>query len=259
MKYGTPESRQELSPPEQGEEASRPHRESVVEAALRKVDPRRQLVLRRGEEVAPGAELTALLNPGLPRVEEIGALRTTLMMLADAGSTLSLAVVSPCRGEGRTQLAAELAMSFAQAGKSTLLVDADMRRPKLHTLFNCEPDRGLAEGLIHRAAPYAHPVKGPANMEFVAAGNTAQSSPLELLSDSRLTGLMREWRKRYAFVILDTPPIMDFADGLAVATAAGSVLMVCQSKKTPYQQMKETMRRLSITQSRVLGAAMNTF
>jgi protein-tyrosine kinase len=233
---------------------------TIIVDALRKAGVNRQLILRRGEEVTPSPELLALLDVNGPRVEEIGALRTTLLMMNDsARSTKALAVVSPCRGEGRSQLAAELAISFAQLGQSTLLVDANMRRPKLHSLFSCSLELGLADGLAHHAPPHLRAVRGLRHLDFVPAGIPGLANPLELLSDNRFADLMQEWRTRYSFIIIDTPAISEFADGLAVATLAGQVLMVCRSRQTPYAQVKETMRRLAVTRSRVLGAVISDF
>jgi Mrp family chromosome partitioning ATPase len=93
----------------------------------------------------------------------------------------------------------------------------------------------------------------------VPAGIPGLANPLELLSDNRFADLMQEWRTRYSFIIIDTPAISEFADGLAVATLAGQVLMVCRSRQTPYAQVKETMRRLAVTRSRVLGAVISDF
>jgi hypothetical protein len=97
---------------------------SIIEAALRKVSAGRQLVLRQGAEVTPGERLAPLLDPGNPRGEQLRTLRTQLLLLCETTRTATMiAIVSPGSGEGRSQLAAELAVSFAQLGKPTLLVD----------------------------------------------------------------------------------------------------------------------------------------
>jgi receptor protein-tyrosine kinase len=232
----------------------------VIEAALNKIGPRRQVILRQGEEVVPGPQLSSVLDLNDPHGEQIRALRTALLLLcSNAPTAVVLAVVSPCRGEGRSQLAAELALSFAQLDKKTLLVDADMRRPTLHQLFDSSGRLGLAEAIITNSDPYLHPVKKLPRMHFVTAGEYAQTNPLELLSDSRFSRLVQHWRASYSYVVIDTPPIGEFADGLAVATLAGRVLSVSRARHTPYKEQREMMRRLAITQARVLGAVLSHF
>jgi capsular exopolysaccharide synthesis family protein len=235
-------------------------RPGIVESALRKAVPSREVVLRQGQEVSPGALLAPILNLNDPHGEEIRALRTALLLLSPSSTaSIVLAVVSPARGEGRSQLAAELALSFAQLGKSTLLVDADLRRPTLHVLFGSAGEFGVSDAIAFDAPPYMHPVAGMTRMHFVAAGNVRQTNPLELLSDSRFARLLDQWRGSYSFVVIDTPPISEYADGLAVATLAGSVLTVNRAKHTSYDQVREMMRRLALTQSRVLGAVVSHF
>jgi capsular exopolysaccharide synthesis family protein len=167
--------------------------------------------------------------------------------------------VSPSPGEGRSQLAAELALIFAQLGKRTLLVDADLRNPKLQTLFGCGEETGLADAINEDSVPYLHPVKGFPAMRFLAAGRTANKNPLELLSDNRFARMVEDWRRNHTFVVIDTPPVSRYADAMAVATLAGRVLILSRARNTRFKDMREMMRRLAVTQSHVLGAVVNNF
>jgi protein-tyrosine kinase len=233
---------------------------SIIEAALRKVSAGRQLVLRQGAEVMPGERLAPLLDPGNPRGEQLRTLRTQLLLLCETTRTATMiAIVSPSSGEGRSQLAAELALSFAQLGKPTLLVDADLRRPRLQTLFGCQEDIGLADAIAQGGQTFLHPVKNFPHMKFLAAGRSEQTNPLELLSDNRFARMMDDWRRTYTFVVIDTPPVAEYSDAIAVATLAGRVLVLGRAKHTPYKGLREMMRRLAVTQSRVLGAVVNHF
>jgi protein-tyrosine kinase len=233
---------------------------SIIEAALRKVSAGRALVLRQGTEVEPGERLAPMLDLMNPRGEQLRNLRTQLLLLCETTrAAVMLAIVSPGSGEGRSQLAAELALSFAQLGKRTLLVDADLRRPRLQTLFGCQEEIGLAEAIAHETTPYLHPVKNFPQMHFLAAGRSERNNPLELLSDNRFARMMEDWRRAYTFVVIDTPPLAEYSDAVAVATLAGRVLVVSRAKQTPYKGLKEMMRRLAVTQSRVLGAVVNHF
>jgi Mrp family chromosome partitioning ATPase len=95
-------------------------------------------------------------------------------------------------------------------------------------------------------------------MTLLTAG-PVPPNPVELLSDGRFAQRMMQWRDKYAFVVLDTPPISRCSDGLAVAAVAGRVLMVTRAKHTPYRAAKDLLRRLVNTQAQVLGAVVNNF
>ena len=84
-------------------------------------------------------------------------------------------------------------------------------------------------------------------------------NPLELLSDGRFTKLLNDWRNSYEFVVLDTPPISQCADGLAIATAAARALVLSRAKHTTFDSTRSLLRRLETTQSRLLGAVINHF
>jgi protein-tyrosine kinase len=95
-------------------------------------------------------------------------------------------------------------------------------------------------------------------MHLLTAG-PVPPNPLELLSDGRFEKLVAEWRNNYEFLVLDTPPVSKCADGLAVATLAGRVLVLSRAQHTSYKSTRELMRRLATTQSKILGAVLNHF
>jgi protein-tyrosine kinase len=166
--------------------------------------------------------------------------------------------VSPGAGEGRSQLSAELAIAFAQLGRRTLLVDADLRNPQLHSLFGAMNEHGLSRTISSFEKPIYHPVAGLPQMHLLTAG-PPPPNPLELLSDGRFEKLVTEWRNGYEFLVFDTPPVSKFADGLAVATLAGRVLILSRAQHTSYASTTSLLRRLATTQSRILGAVLNHF
>jgi protein-tyrosine kinase len=95
-------------------------------------------------------------------------------------------------------------------------------------------------------------------MHLLTAGPTP-TNPLELLSDGRFEKLVTEWRNAYEFLVLDTPPLSKCADGIAVATLAGRVLLLSRAQHTSYAGTRDMLRRLASTQSRILGAVINHF
>jgi len=231
---------------------------SLIETAMRK--SKGQLVPRPKldePEFKPGPQLVFAHDPYNPRSEKIRALRTELLMVANA-QAMTLAVVGSGPKEGRSLLAAELAMAFAQLKRRTLLVDADMRNPTQHLLFQTGNSSGLAGIIDGTEAGLLYRIEGFPSMALLTAGHVP-ANPLELLSDTRFKRLVSAWRQQYEFIIIDTPPISDYADALTVATLAQRVLVVGRAKATSFKALKETLRRIALTQSQVLGAVINDF
>jgi protein-tyrosine kinase len=193
------------------------------------------------------------------RAEKIRALRTDLMLLNDSAQRGNvIALVGPGRGEGRSQLCAELAMAFAQLGRRTLLVDADLRHPRQHVLFTADNQWGLAQTLALGESPFLHAVEGLPELAVLTSG-AIPPNPLELVSHQRFERLIVELRRQYDFVVIDTPAVSLYADALQIATVAQRVLMVTRTEATSFQAMKDTLRRLAVTESKILGAVINKF
>jgi receptor protein-tyrosine kinase len=236
-----------------------PDQTGLIENALRRVALNRQLIVRQGERVKPGESLVLAHDPDNPRSERLRALRTELLLLNEETRRANIIpILSPGAGEGRSQLAAELAISFAQLGRRTLLVDADLRKPQQHVLFSTANEHGLFQAVAQNEKLNYHPVTGLPQMHVLTAG-PIPPNPLELLSDGRFEKLLSDWRNYYEFVVIDTPPISQCADGLAVATIAGRVLILSRAQRTSYKDIQEMLRRLAPTQSKILGAVLNHF
>ena len=231
----------------------------IIEEVLRRqVSQRRELVLWEGPKLKPSHQLIVAHDPGHPRSESIRSLRTELVLRTRNLRTGILALLSPCAAEGRSQLAAELAIAFAQLGRRTLLVDADLRRPRQHVLFGAENDIGLAQALVEGGAVHLHAIQGLPQMALLTSG-VLPPNPVELLSGMRFEQLTVEWRRNFEYVILDTPPAAESSDAIAVANAAGNVLVLSRANVTPFSALKEMSRRLETTHTRTLGAVIGRF
>jgi protein-tyrosine kinase len=151
-----------------------------------------------------------------------------------------------------------LAISLSQLGRRTLLVDADMRRPGQHHLFGAVAYEGLVQALQRSTSTQLLQVEGLPHLSLMTAGQAA-SNPLEMLSDGRFERLLNDWRRQYQFIVIDTPPVTEYSDALAIATLAGRVLICSRVAVTEQTSIKEMLRRLESTQSLVLGAVLNEF
>ena len=234
--------------------------DGIVEGALNRMSFNRGLPVKYVGVAKGGPSLILLHSPETTYSEQIRALRTELMLLNAASRAGNLLVIlSPCQGEGRTQLCAELAIAFSQLGQRTLLVDADLRRPRIQTLFesNNRYD-GLGQSLASGGNPELLSVEKLPHLSVLLAGPTVPN-PLELLTNGNFQRQMSDWRKKYSMIIVDTPPITEFADGLAIAAFAEQVLIVGRSGSTPHKNIKEMLRRMGGTQSRIVGTVINSF
>lgn len=231
----------------------------LIENAIRKIAANRQVVVVQGDTVKIGPSLVHALNADNPRSEKIRALRTELLLLSTASSDANIiALLSASASEGRSQLAAELAISFSQLGRRTLLVDGDLRKPAQHILFGSSNITGLADAISRNQKPLFHPVDKLPHLSLLTSG-VVTSNPLELLSDGRFQKMIQDWRKAFDFVLIDTPPVHSYADGLAIATLAGRVVLVSRGQRTTFKSTSEMLRRLATTQSQILGGVINHF
>ncbi len=234
--------------------------DGIVQGAIYRMSSTRSLPVKYIRTVKAGPSLTLVHDSDNAYSEQIRALRTELILLNGTSRTRNstLVILSPCQGEGRTQLCAELAIAFSQLGQRTLLVDADLRRPRVHALFESDNNLGLGQALASGGVPQLLGVEDLPHMSVLTAGPSVPN-PLELLTNGHFQRQLSEWRKKFNMVIIDTPPITEFADGLAIASFADQVVIVGRLGSTPHRNIKEMLRRMAGTQSRIVGAVINSF
>ena len=206
-------------------------------------------------------ELVVAFQPLHPRAEELRALRTQLMVrwaqVATAQKTL--AVVSAGENEGRSYIAANLAVLFAQLGERTLLIDADLRKPRLHSIFNVPGKIGLSAVLSGRAYRDAIvPLSRFGSLALLPAG-APPPNPTELLSRQMLAALLVGVRRDFDVILIDTPPVRLCADAHSVAFRAGNVLLVARKDRTSVTDAEGVIRELGDTGCRVVGTVLNAF
>jgi chain length determinant protein tyrosine kinase EpsG len=205
-------------------------------------------------------ELVVAREPFHARAEELRALRTQLLIRwskAEARHRV-LAIVSPGPGEGRSYLAANLAVVFSQLGERTLLIDADLRKPRQHRIFDV-PDRvGLSAALSGRAERGAVvPVPGFGTLSLLPAG-ALPPNPQELLSRQAFASLLHELRAEFDVILFDTPPAKLYADAQSVAYRAGSALLLARKDRTRLDDANRVIRELGDT-TRIVGTVLNAF
>jgi chain length determinant protein tyrosine kinase EpsG len=204
-------------------------------------------------------ELVVAYEPFHPRAEEMRVLRTQLLMRWSKAGVRhrALAIASPGAGEGRSYVAANLAVVFSQLGERTLLIDADLRTPRQHRIFNV-PDRvGLAAVLSGRADRSAVvPVREFGRLSLLPAG-VPPPNPQELLSRPVLGFFLQEMWTEFDVILFDTPPAKRYADAQNVAFRAGNAVMLARKDHTRLADTASIIRELSDTGVRVAGTVFN--
>lgn len=209
----------------------------------------------------PSRELVAAFAPFHPRSEEMRALRTQLLIrwYNPEQGRKSLVIASPDAGEGRSYVAANLAVVFSQLGARTLLVDADMRKPRQHLVFGLPEGHGLSTLLAGRSDHKAtYPVPGMNRLSVLPAG-PLPPNPQELLSRPVFASFMQDMRSVYDVIIIDTPPSRKYADAQNVAFRACDALVVARKDHTTLATTQKVIRELTGTGARVVGTVVNEY
>lgn len=189
--------------------------------------------------------------------ESVDAMRTLLLNLARADGLRVLMITSADSGEGKTSLSAQLAASLARAGYRTLLVDADLRSPRLHVLFGLGVAPGLSE-VLRVEAPLADAVQPTmlAGLSFLPAG-AWDGLALRALARERGRGLFDALKARHDFVIVDSAPVLPVADSLLLAQHVDAVLFSLLRDVSRGPAVFAAQERIAMLGVRVLGAVVN--
>ncbi|MDQ2736764.1 MAG: chain length determinant protein tyrosine kinase EpsG [Pseudomonadota bacterium] len=212
-----------------------------------------------GESRALSEELVAAYQPFSSRVEQLRAIRSQLMLrwFDKADERQVLTIVGAERGEGRSYLAANLAIVFSQLGERTLLVDADMREPRQHYLFYLENRIGFSTLLAGRSREEAI-IRIPdlAGLSVLPAGPTPPN-PLELLNRLNFDEFMIQVRGAYDVIIVDTPAMTIGEDAAMIAVRTGAALAIARSGSTRVAAFADLVRGLMDAGVSVVGSVLN--
>ena len=190
--------------------------------------------------------------------ESVDALRTSLILgEVDEGIQI-FAITSASSGEGKTSVAAQLAVSVAQStGEMTLLIDGDMRSPDVHRLSSGALEPGLSNVLsddcqLTDAVQTSH----CETLHLLSAGKLFKS-PHTLLGNKRLEALLEESRRRYRYIIIDTPPVLAASEAMVLAKHADITLLCARQDVSRIRQVKKVHERLIAAQVRPAGIILN--
>ncbi|MCW6509056.1 CpsD/CapB family tyrosine-protein kinase [Lichenifustis flavocetrariae] len=205
-------------------------------------------------------ELVVGHEPFGPVAEAIRSIRSALVASTRSTHNQSFVVAGARKGVGTTFIAANLALSFAQMSLPTLLVETDLRSPRLGQMFGLDRNGiGLSELLRHK-----HLSRVPTSMDVIPGlsiltAGSVSPNPQELLCSGAFFDLIEEFQSQFGAVVYDTAPALEFADASVVSARIGNAILVARQHKSTFNDMAELSRKLKTVQCNVLGTIMNSF
>ncbi len=206
------------------------------------------------------------LDPGLKfRIEEsYKSIRTNIMLSVIKNGCKTIVVSSSNAGEGKTTTAIHLAISLSQADQRVLLIDGDLRKPKIHHYFSIPNAPGLTNFLSDVANNKSrnadlfntvHPTE-IANLSIITSGSIPPN-PAEILGSELMSEFLKEISKHFDYIIIDTPPINVVSDALPVVRMSDGIIVVIKSNSSTHPELAKTIEALKFIQANILGFVVN--
>ena len=198
-----------------------------------------------------------VVDPSHPSAEPFRSLRLALELRDGDRQSNIVVFTSANPGEGKSTLAANYAVVAAINHPSVLLVDADLRSPTLHEVFNAPRAPGLVDVVLGEASPsVSHRASGLGNLDILTAGSRVLSGG-DVMSSKRMRDFVEGAAANYDLVIIDTPPILSAADAATIATAVNADIVLVVDKSSRRRSVVRALRELELVHANVLGIAMN--
>lgn len=201
---------------------------------------------------------SSIVDPSSPASEAFRTLRTNLLYAFVDDPPRVILITSSGPGEGKSTACANLGVSLAQAQKSCLILDCDLRKPAMHKMFGLRNFRGLLEVIVGERdleEVWEEPLPG---LKVVTAG-PIPPNPSELLGSRRFTDFLDHIRPKFDYVLIDGPPVGLVSDPLILSAQTDGILLVVDAKKAGKGDVRDSVRRLQAVGARVIGTVVNKF
>ena len=236
-------------------------------AAIPTIDsmPKRRLLLVGGntaedEESRSNSELLINNDPRSSLAEAYRQLRTSILLSTAGHAPKSLLITSSLPSEGKTTTAVNTAISLAQTGAKVLVIDADMRRPRLHNVFGVSNAEGLStilsSDLEEKDILNIIQYEKDAKLHLLPSG-PIPPNPAELIGSEQMISLLKTMQANFTHVVIDSPPIASFTDGVLIASLVDGVILVVHSGKSSRQIVRRSRQLLQDIGAKVFGVVLN--
>lgn len=220
---------------------------------------------RVGNERATDAQnssinLIASREPASIQAESFRSIRTTILVSSPPGRIKSIAFTSPLAQEGKSSIVSNLGITFAQANKQVVIIDADLRKPRQSAIFGLGRP-GKEWGLTSYLSSYLKETEvinetSFANL-FIIPSGPIPVNPIELLTSEKMDTLIAALKKNFDFILLDTPPLLAVSDALAMGPMMDGVILVARGGETPIPALKQAKQKLDAHKLKCLGVILN--
>jgi capsular exopolysaccharide synthesis family protein len=201
-------------------------------------------------------EITGL-NTGSPAAEAYRVLRTNIQYANVDNPLKTIVVTSTGPGEGKTTTAINLAVVFAQDQYKVLVIDADLRRPKIHKVLNLASNKGLTDILVRHSGFRSYVKKIERYKIDLITSGRIPANPSEMLNSNTFKELLAGIKEEYDIVIIDSPPVLSVTDAVILSKMADGTLIVACSGKVRGDDLKKTVEILEKVDSNIIGIVLN--
>lgn len=208
---------------------------------------------------AAARKLIARANPKSIVSEQFRTLRTNINFSTPDHELRTLLFTSASPGEGKSTVAANTAVVFAQEGKRVLLIDADMRKPTVHYTFHMTNTLGLSNLLTRQATLFeATKISDIDNLDVITCG-PIPPNPAELLGSKTMDKILEEMKENYDIIIFDAPPVLSVTDGQILSNKCEGTILVLSAGQTEKESILKAKEALVSAQATILGTVLNNF
>ncbi len=207
-----------------------------------------------------GSELLIHADPRSSLAEAYRHLRTSILLSTAGHAPKSLLITSSLPSEGKTTTATNTAISLAQTGAKVLIIDADMRRPRLHSIFDIDNRAGLSTLLasVLSDAEIDDAVRQDEKSKlYLLTSGPIPPNPAELIGSEQMATLLRMLQNRFTHIVVDSPPIASFTDGVLIASMVDGVILVVHAGKSSKQVVRRSRQLLNEIGAKVFGVVLN--
>ncbi len=191
------------------------------------------------------------------RISEVFRNVRTQLLFRLKGAKNTIAITSASQSDGKSTVTANLAVTFAQAGKSVLLIDADMRRPNVHTFYGLSNELGLVDVISGRSELCDSCQAGPTEGLTILTAGSIPENPAEILASDQFSALLETAREQYDYVLLDCPPVLPVSDPCIIAPMVDAVLVVSSLSADGLPEAKQCKRLLDSVKAPIAGIIVN--
>lgn len=200
-------------------------------------------------------DLITLTDPRSPASEAYRTLRTNLSFYSLDEPLQTLVVTSPAPDEGKSTTIANLAVTIAQGGRRTILVDCDLRRPSLHEIFDVGNDAGLTTMVLDESAELLLEETGVENLSLLPSG-PKPPNPADLLGSRHIDRVFAQIKERADMILIDAPPVLGVTDAAILGARADGVLLVVNAGKTRREHAERAKEILEKARARIVGVTL---